>query len=107
MACKLEFVFLAVMAAHADIPEVKSLEWHGAKVLFIENHTLPIVDVGVVLPAGSGFANTPGLAYLTLQMVGLATDGMNEEEVASRFDALGAIFAKKVDRDKAVFPYVF
>jgi zinc protease len=99
----LSLFFLAVMAAHADIPEVKSLEWHGAKVLFIENHTLPIVDVGVVLPAGSGFAKTPGLAYLTLQMVGLATDGMNEEEVASRFDALGAIFAKKVDRDKAVF----
>lgn len=99
----LNLLFLTAMMAHADIPEVKSFEWRGAKVLFVENHTLPIVDVGVVLPAGSGFAKTPGLAYLTLQMVGLATDAMTEEEVASRFDALGAVFQKDVDRDKAVF----
>lgn len=96
-------LFLLMSKSFADIPDIKTFDVMESKVLFVESHTLPIVDVSVVFPAGSGFAKTPGLSYLTLQMIGLATDKMGEEETAKRFDALGAVFQKTVDRDKAVF----
>ena len=60
----------------------------GARVYFVENHDLPIVDVSVEFPAGSGrdTRDSSGLAALTLGMLPLwrATVSTEEDREPSR-----------------------
>jgi len=49
----------------------------GAQVYFVENHDLPMLDVAVDFPAGSGFDNAEksGLAGLTHALLDLGAEG--------------------------------
>ena len=87
---KLQFVFtlilsLLVFSANAA---VKINHWQtatGARVYFVENHDLPIVDVSVSFPAGSSrdTAATSGLAGITRYMMTLGAAGMDEEVITN------------------------
>jgi zinc protease len=75
----------------------------GALVLFVESHDLPMLDVSVELPAGSA-RDTPGdlrLANLTLRLMRLGADGMDEEEIARRLADIGANLNASFDVDRA------
>ncbi|HEX9180130.1 MAG TPA: pitrilysin family protein, partial [Burkholderiales bacterium] len=75
----------------------------GARVLFVENHDLPILDVSVDFPAGSS-ADTPeksGLASMTNHLLGLGAEGMGEEAISRVFADVGAMFAGRFDTDRA------
>ncbi len=76
----------------------------GANVLFVENHDLPMLDVSVSFPAGSGYdtADKAGLASMTQGMLDHGSDGMNEDQVASRLADIGASLGGGVDMDRAV-----
>lgn len=75
----------------------------GAKVLFVETHQLPMLDVAVDFPAGSS-RDTPdksGTASLTLRLMGLGVEGMKEEEISERFADVGAQPAGRFDVERA------
>ncbi|HAF01962.1 MAG TPA: peptidase M16 [Methylophilaceae bacterium] len=107
---KLQFVFtlilsLLVFSANAA---VKINHWQtatGARVYFVENHDLPIVDVSVSFPAGSSrdTAATSGLAGITRYMMTLGAAGMDEEVITNQFADIGAQLGGDFDMDKAGF----
>ncbi len=75
----------------------------GAKVLFVENHDIPILDVAVSLPAGSSFdaADKAGVAGLTHHLLDLGAEGLSEDDIARGMADLGAQFGGGFDPDRA------
>ncbi|MDR2450912.1 MAG: insulinase family protein [Candidatus Accumulibacter sp.] len=75
----------------------------GARVYFVENHALPMLDLRVDFPAGSASdpAGKPGLASLTHVLLDLGAEGMDENAIANRLADLGAQVSGGVDRDRA------
>ena len=87
---------------------VKISHWQtstGAKVYFVENHDLPIIDMAVNFPAGSARDTkaTSGAAGVTRYMMTLGADGMNEEAITNAFADIGANFGGELDVDRAAF----
>lgn len=75
----------------------------GAKVYFVENHDLPILDVSVNFAAGSSF-DTPekaGVAGLTRGMLALGAGGLTDDQISNRFADLGAQPGGEFDLDRA------
>lgn len=75
----------------------------GAKVLFVENHDIPMLDVAVSFPAGSSFdaADKAGLAGLTHHLLDLGSEGLSEDDVARGMADIGAQFGGSFDQDRA------
>ncbi len=75
----------------------------GAQVYFVENHDLPMLDVAVDFPAGSGFDNAEksGLAGLTHGMLDLGAEGMNEDDIARGLADIGAQMGGQFDADRS------
>ena len=72
------------------------------RVLFIETHALPIVDISVRFSAGSSRdGDLPGLANLTLKLLNQGVEGMDAKAIAEKFDQLGAQLTASVDKDEA------
>lgn len=114
MSRHLSYVLLAWFALCAQ-PAFAALEiqtWQtpgGARVLFVESRALPILDVSIEFPAGSG-RDTPaesGLANLTLRTMRLGsaasaqTPAMTEDEVSLRLADVGAQLSASFDVDRA------
>ncbi len=75
----------------------------GAKVLFVEDHDIPMLDVAVTLQAGSSF-DTPeksGVAGLTHQLLDSGSEGLNEDEISRGMADVGAQFGGGFDQDRA------
>lgn len=94
------------LAALPALAGVKIQSWQtksGAKVLFIENRDLPMLDVSVQLDAGSR-RDTPeraGRASMVAGMLQLGAGGLNEETIAKRLADIGAQMGPSFDRDRA------
>jgi zinc protease len=75
----------------------------GARVFFVENHTLPIVDVQVDLAAGTAYdpPGKAGVAALTQALLDMGVRGIDETQIASRLADLGAQLSGSTDRDRA------
>src|SRR5512135_3190377 len=73
----------------------------GAQVYFVEDHSLPMLDVAVDFPAGSGFdeAGHVGVASLTYGMLDLGAQGMNEDDIARKLADIGAQMSGQFDDD--------
>jgi zinc protease len=75
---------------------------NGVRVLFVEAHELPIVDIQVVFDAGSARdGGKPGVASLTGSLLDEGTADLTVDQIAERFDGVGAQFSTSVDRDSA------
>lgn len=76
---------------------------NGARVYFVESRELPMLQVRVVFDAGSSRdpAEKAGVANLTVTMLDEGADGLSTDEIASRFEGVGAEFSVGVDRDMA------
>jgi zinc protease len=99
------FVLLAGLAqiAHAILPIQHWETQRGARVYFVENHDIPMLDVSVDVPAGSAF-DTPeksGTANMTANMLRLGAGGMDENEIARKLADIGAQLAGRFDMDRA------
>jgi zinc protease len=90
-------------AAHALLPIQHWETKRGARVYFVENHDLPMLDVSVDFPAGAAFDTREknGAASMTASMLRLGAGGMNEDEIARRLADLGAQFSRRFDSDRA------
>ena len=76
----------------------------GAKVYFVAEKQLPMVDVRVIFRAGSAEDSAhAGIASLVGAMLPEGTQQLTQSQIALNFDKSGAIFTKSVSRDKAFF----
>ncbi|MFZ2541295.1 MAG: pitrilysin family protein [Gallionella sp.] len=75
----------------------------GARVLFVENHDIPMLDVAVSFTAGSSFDSTEksGLASLTLHMLDAGAEGLSEDEISSGMADMGAQFSSGIEQDRS------
>lgn len=97
------FLALAAQLAQAG-PKIEFWQaTSGARVFFVENHTLPILDVQVDFAAGTAreAQGKAGVAQLTRALLDLGAAGMDETQIASRMADLGAQLSGGVDLDRA------
>ncbi len=108
MANKFSVVLIALLIALAAAPASALLpiqQWQtksGARVLFVESHDLPMLDVSVDFAAGSVF-DTPeksGLAGMTLRLMRLGAGGLTENELSRRMADTGAQLGNRFDSDR-------
>ncbi len=77
----------------------------GARVYFVENHDLPMLDVSVDFDAGSARDTRArsGLANLTRHVMSLGAGPYSERDIAERMADVGAILSGRFDADRAGF----
>ena len=77
----------------------------GARVYFVENRDLPILDVSVTFAAGSArdTRERSGLARMTRQLMSMGAGDWSEQEIAERLADVGAILSGHFDQDRAGF----
>jgi zinc protease len=76
---------------------------NGARVYFVESHTLPMVQVTAAFDAGSARdpQNKFGLALMTNHLLKEGAAGMNTDEIARGMEDVGAELNSDVHRDMA------
>lgn len=75
----------------------------GVPVFFVHTVQIPMVDIKVAFNAGSSRDdNEAGLANLTANMLGEGTTTLTADQIATRFDNLGAIFDASTTRDMSL-----
>ncbi|MDP5241160.1 pitrilysin family protein [Uliginosibacterium sp. 31-16] len=96
---------MTALTAQAGVP---IQTWHtpnGARVLFIENHNLPMLDVQVDFAAGSARSPAPGVAAMAHSLldagIGSGKTALNENAIADRFADVGAHLGGGLDADRA------
>lgn len=101
------FVFITCLAltSHAAVNIQHWQTTSGARVYFVENHDLPIVDVAVTFAAGGAHTSQQkaGLAGVTHHMMDLGAGGMSEEAITNAFADIGARLGGFAGKDSASY----
>ncbi|WP_455198753.1 M16 family metallopeptidase [Kaarinaea lacus] len=98
MACLV--LFSAGLFANPDINNWTTS--NGARVYYVHAPELPIVDVRLVFDAGAARdGEDPGLAILTNGMLAEGAGGMDANQLAEKFESIGAQFGNSSHRDMA------
>lgn len=96
---------LFLLLAHSAWASVKIEHWqtsHGGRVYFVNTPALPMVDIRVTFDAGSARDGAQfGLAALTSAMLETGAGEWSADEVANRFESVGATFSNGVSKDMA------
>jgi zinc protease len=92
-----------ISLAHAT-PRIQ--QWQsasGARVYFVENHDIPMLDVSVDFAAGSGFdlEKKQGVAGLSHDLMDLGAAQLSEDDIAKQIADLGAQLGGHFDTDRA------
>jgi zinc protease len=102
------FVLLACagslsLSAWAALPIQHWQMDNGAQVYFVENHDLPLLDVSVEFPAGSGrdARDKPGAAGMTRHLMALGAGDLSEDDISKKLADVGAVLGGDFDRDRA------
>ena len=100
---RLLLLICVVPAAHAALNIQHWQTTQGARVFFVENRDLPMLDLAVDFPAGSGHdpAAKPGIAHLAHGLLDQGAGGLSDTEIAHRLADSGAILGGRFDRDRA------
>jgi zinc protease len=96
-------LLLCAQAAQAILPIEHWRSANGAKVYFVANRGLPMLDVSVEFPAGAAFdvAGKTGVAGLTNSLMRLGAGGLGEEQIEQRLADIGAILGNRFDSDRS------
>jgi zinc protease len=97
-------VLLAVAApARALLPIQHWQTANGARVYFVENHDLPMLDVSVEFPAGAGhdLPQKAGVASMTQRLLRMGADKLSENDIEARLADVGAVLGGRFDYDRA------
>ncbi|MCU0934178.1 MAG: insulinase family protein [Thiobacillaceae bacterium] len=102
-ACLLALMLTPFAWAGLDIQHWSTPQ--GARVYFVQNHDLPMLDVSVDFAAGSArdSRKTSGLAQLTRHVMGLGAGPYSERDIAERLADVGAVLSGRLDADRAGF----
>jgi len=75
---------------------------NGARVYFVPAPELPIVDLTIVFDAGAARdGKDSGVALLTNGLLAEGAGGQDADQLAQRFESLGAEFSNNAERDMA------
>ena len=90
-------------SAHATLPIQQWQTTSGARVLFVETHDLPMLDIAVDFPAGSSrdAPEKSGVASLTLGLMRSGAGTYGEDEISERLASIGAELSGRFDIDRA------
>ena len=96
----------AVLAATPAIAGLDIQRWttpQGARVSFVENHDLPMLDMNVAFDAGSArdSREKSGLANFTRGMLNLGAGPYGERDIAEKLADVGAEMGGQLDADRA------
>ncbi|MEY2633906.1 MAG: hypothetical protein RIR00_2560 [Pseudomonadota bacterium] len=96
-------LLLLPLAAQAGIPIQTWQTSQGAKVMFVESRSLPMLDIQVDFAAGSMFdpAGQSGLAALTRAVLDLGAGPWSESDISSKLADVGAKLGGGADTDRA------
>src|SRR5512134_240250 len=96
-------MLVAAAPAWAILPIQHWQAASGARVYFVENRDLPMLDVSVEFPAGAGYDQPAksGVASMTQRLLKSGADGMSEDEVSRRIADIGAQLGGRFDADRA------
>lgn len=76
---------------------------NGIPVYFVAKNEIPIIDIGVLFHAGSAQDySSPGIAQFTAQMLDQGTKNLNADQIANRFENVGAHYNVGVNQDIAI-----
>lgn len=100
------FFFAIGIYSHWALAALPIQNWKtstGARVYFIENHDLPILDVSIEFNAGSSLDSPQksGQASLTQHLLDLGAGGLSEEKIAKLLADTGAQLDSHFDLDRA------
>ena len=86
------------------IPDIQTWKTdNGVQVLFVESPSLPMLDLQVTFDAGSARdGDLSGLANLTNGLLVEGSDGLSAQEIAERFEEVGAQISLDSLRDMAI-----
>ena len=96
-------LLVAAAPARAILPIQHWQAASGARVYFVENRDLPMLDVSVEFPAGAGYDQPAksGVASMAQRMLKSGADGMSEDDVSRRIADIGAQLGGRFDADRA------
>ncbi len=99
-------VLAMTLAAFSALAGLDVQQWqtaNGARVYFVANRDLPMLDVSATFEAGTArdTAATAGLAGMTHALMRLGAGGMNEQQIAERLADVGAVMGQSQDADRA------
>lgn len=100
------FALLIIFLSPCALASLSIQYWEtssGARVYFVENRDLPILDVSVEFAAGSSM-DTPGKsgrANLAQHLLSLGAGGLSEDQIATTLADAGAQLKSQFDRDRA------
>lgn len=99
---------VSLLALTLATPATAALDIHswtsddGLDVYFAQSRTLPMVDLQLTFDAGAARdGDNPGLASLTSSLLSEGAAGLDADELARRFEDLGARFSASSGRDSA------
>ncbi len=97
------FACLMTLPAWASVDIQHWTTPQGARVYFVENHDIPMLDVAVDFPAGSRLerAEKNGVAALTHAMLDQGAGGLSDIAIAKRFADVGATLGGIFEQDRA------
>ncbi|MGH8728431.1 MAG: M16 family metallopeptidase [Burkholderiales bacterium] len=102
----MSLILAGAMISPSAFSAIKIQNWQtndGARVLFVENHSLPMLDVAVDFAAGAAYdqPGESGLAYLTQRMLRFGAGGLSEGDIARKLADVGAQLDGRFDKDRA------
>lgn len=100
------FITLVVMQAFSiayALPEIQTwMTKQGVKVMYVNAPELPMVDIALTFDAGSARDDQlPGLSVLTHALVNQGSEKLSADDIASRFEDVGAQFSASVNLDRS------
>lgn len=95
-------LFLLAQLAWAGVDIQHWQTSQGARVYFVQTPSLPMADIRITFDAGSARDDAQfGLAALTSALLDTGAGDWNADEIANRFDSVGAAFSAGVSEDMA------
>ena len=100
------FIFIALficIPVSQALPEITTWQTDkGVKVLYVNTPELPIIDLALSFDAGSARDGTmPGLSTMMHAILDKGTGKLSADEVAAKFEDVGAQFGVSVDLDRS------
>jgi zinc protease len=96
---------ILIFVSHLSFATAKIEHWQtakGSRVYYVQADALPMVDIQVIFDAGSAHDGDKfGLAALTSAMLDTGAGKWNADQIAQRFENVGANFGASVSSDSA------
>jgi zinc protease len=102
-ACGTFALLFSASAAQANLPIQTWRAPSGAKVMFVEARSIPMIDVNIDFDAGSRLdpADKAGVASLTHGLLALGAGALSEQQISDRFADVGAQRGGGASTDRA------